>query len=158
MPTIYDALKSDHDKHRDLLKKLAATQGDSGERRKLWKTFYYDAGAHAAAEELAFYSKLIAESEGQSEGRHSVAEHKELDDLIQGLNDMDFGAPGWMARFSTLKERYQHHIEEEEDDVFPIAREVIGADERGDIGGEFARHKKEERGLVDEKAENALED
>jgi hypothetical protein len=63
-----------------------------------------------------------------------------------------------MARFSTLKERYEHHIEEEEDDVFPIAREVIGVDESGDIGGDFTRHKKEERGLVDEKAENALED
>ena len=158
MTTIYDALKSDHDKHRDLLKKLATTQGDSAERRKLWKPFYYDAGAHAAAEELAFYSRLIAESEGQSEGRHPVTEHKETDDLIQSLNEMDFGAPGWMARFSTLKERYEHHIEEEEDDVFPIARDVIGADESGDIGAEFARHKKEERRLADEKAGNALED
>jgi hemerythrin superfamily protein len=145
MTTIYDALKSDHDKHRDLLKKLAATQGDSGERRKLWQTFYDDVGAHAAAEELAFFSKLIAESEGRPEGRHSAAEHMELGALIQGLNEMDFGAPGWMARFSALKQRYEHHIEEEED-VFQVARNVIGADERGNTGAGFAGHRSEERG------------
>ena len=149
MTTIYDALKSDHDKHRDLLKKLAATQGDSGERRKLWQTFYYHVGAHAAAEELAFFSKLIAgsegRSEGQSEGRRPAAEHEELGALIQGLNEMDFGAPGWMARFSALKQRYEHHIEEEEN-VFQVARDVIGADERGNTGAGFAGHRSEERG------------
>lgn len=158
MPTIYDALKTDHDKHRDLLTKLAATQGDSGERRKLWQTFYYDVGAHAAAEELAFYSKLMAESDGQSEGRHSVAEHKELDDMIQELNEMEFGSPDWLARFEALKDRYEHHIEEEEDDVFPTAQDVIGKDESGEIGAEFTARMSEERKLVDEKAENALED
>lgn len=158
MPTIYDTLKTDHDRHRTLLKQLAATQGDSEERRKLWQTFYYDVGAHAAAEELTFYSKVIAESDGQSEGRHSVAEHQELDDMIQGLNEMDFSSPGWLARFKTLKDRYEHHIEEEEEDVFPVAKEVIGADRNGKIGAEFSTRKKEERKLVDEKAENALED
>lgn len=158
MPTIYDALKTDHDKHLTLLAKLAATQGDSDERRKLWQTFYYDVGAHAAAEELAFYSKLIAESDGQSEGRHSVAEHKELDDMIQELNEMEFGSPDWLACFEALKDRYEHHIEEEEDDVFPTAKDVIGADVSGEIGAEFTARKTEERTLVDEKAENALED
>lgn len=158
MPTIYQTLKADHDKHRDLLKKLAATKGDSEERRKLWQTFYYDVSAHAAAEELSFYSKLIAESDGQPEGRHSVAEHHELDEMIQGLNEMDFSSPGWLARFRTLKERYEHHIEEEEEEIFPKAMEVIGGDSKGKVASEFTAEKKKERGKVDEKAEQALED
>lgn len=158
MPTIYEKLKSDHDRHRDLLAKLAETEGDSEDRRQLWKSFYYDVGAHAAAEEETFYSELIADSDGQSEGRHSVAEHHELDEIIQELNDMDMSSPGWLTRFKTLKDRYEHHIEEEEEDIFPVAKEVIGADKDGEIAAEFAERKEEERKLVDKKAEEALEE
>ena len=158
MTTIYEELKSDHDKHRDLLAQLEKTSGDSEERRALWKTFYCDVGAHAAAEELAFYSGLIAKSDGQSEGRHSVAEHHELDEMIQELNDMDMSSPGWLTRFKTMKDRYEHHIEEEEEDIFPVAKDVIGADKSGKIAAEFVRKKQQERKLVDEKAEEALED
>ncbi|OZB14697.1 MAG: hemerythrin [Hyphomonas sp. 34-62-18] len=158
MTTIYEELKSDHDKHRDLLAQLEKTSGDSEERRTLWKTFYYDVGAHAAAEELTFYSGLIAKSDGQPEGRHSVAEHHELDEMIQELNDMDMSSPGWLTRFKTMKDRYEHHIEEEEEDIFPVAKDVIGADKSGKIAAEFVRKKKHERKLVDEKAEEALED
>lgn len=158
MPTIYEKLKSDHDKHRDLLAKLAETEGDSEERRDLWTAFYYDVSAHAAAEEVTFYSGLISESDGQSEGRHSVAEHQELDDILQELNEMDMSSPGWLTRFKTLKDRYEHHIDEEEEDIFPIARDVIGADKAGEIAAEFVERKKEERQLVDRKADEALEE
>ncbi len=158
MATIYEELKSDHDKHRELLAQLEETSGDSEERRTLWQAFYYDVGAHAAAEELTFYSSLIAKSDGQPEGRHSVAEHHELDEIIQELNEMDMSSPGWLTRFKTLKDRYEHHIEEEEEDIFPVAKEVIGADKSGKIAAEFTKKKKQERKLVDKKAEEALED
>ena len=55
----------------------------SSRRRELWKQFYYDVGGHAAAEEETFYSPLMEKEDGQPKGRHSVAEHKELDDIIQ---------------------------------------------------------------------------
>jgi hemerythrin superfamily protein len=158
MPTIYQTLKTDHDKHRELLKKLAATKGDSEERRELWQTFYYEVSAHAAAEELSFYSRLIAESDGQPEGRHSVAEHHELEEMIMGLHEMDFSSPGWLARLKSMKDRYEHHIEEEEEEIFAKAKEVIGGDSKGTISAEFLNLKKKERGKVDEKAEQALED
>ena len=158
MPTIYDALKSDHNEHRNLLAKLAETQGDSKERRKLWRKLYYEVSAHAAAEELSFYSQLISASKGQSEARHSVAEHQELDDIIQELNDMDMSSPGWLTRLKTLKDRYEHHIEEEEKDIFPVAREIIGDDKNGRVAADFIARKRNEHLLVDEKAASALED
>lgn len=158
MATIYEELKSDHDKHRKLLAQLEETSGDSEERRTLWQVFYYDVGAHAAAEEVTFYSGLIAKSDGQPEGRHSVAEHHELDEILQELNEMDMSSPGWLTRLKTLKDRYEHHIDEEEEDIFPVAKDVIGPDKGGEIGAEFAQKKKQERKLVDKKAEEALED
>ncbi|KCZ58272.1 MULTISPECIES: hemerythrin domain-containing protein [Hyphomonas] len=158
MPSIYETLKKDHDKHRELLAQLAETTGDSSRRRELWKQFYYDVGGHAAAEEETFYSPLMEKEDGQPKGRHSVAEHKELDDIIQELDEMDMSSPGWMTRFKTLRHDYEHHIDEEEEEIFPVAKKVIGKDEDGAISQSFLKRKARERKIVDEKAEAALEE
>ncbi len=54
MPSIYDAIKSDHDDHRALLEHIAGTSGDSTERQESWRKFYYEVKSHAAAEEETF--------------------------------------------------------------------------------------------------------
>ena len=158
MPDIYDAIKSDHDEHRKLLDRIAETSGDSEERREAWNSFYYEVKSHAAAEEETFYSKLISKTWGQDAARHSVHEHQELDDLMEELNDMDMSSPGWLAKFKTLRHDYEHHIEEEEDEVFTRAKEVIPEDEIAGYGDRFLARKKEERGLIEEKREDSLED
>lgn len=157
MTTIYKTLKKDHAKHRDLLDKIANTSGDSPERRELYSKFFYDVSAHAAAEEEAFYSPLMEKPDGQPEARHSVAEHKELDDIMKELMDMDMSSPGWLTRFKTLKHDYEHHMEEEENEIFAQARETIGKDKDGDIAETFIDRKAAEKKLVDEKASDALQ-
>lgn len=158
MPNIYDAIRHDHDQHRKWLEVLAQTSGDSAERRKVWEQFYYDVKSHAAAEEETFYSTLISKTWGQDAARHSVHEHQQLDDLMEELNDMDMSSPGWLTRFKTLKHDYEHHMEEEEGEVFTRAKKVVDSDREDDIGTEFNRRKEQERKLVDEKVEDSLED
>ena len=158
MSTIYETLKKDHDKHRKMLDLIVSTSGDNEMRRDVWDKFYHDVSAHAAAEEETFYSKLIATEEGQPEGRHSVAEHKELDDLMEELNDTDMSSPGWLTKFKQLKERYEHHMEEEENDVFPVAKETVGKDGNEKLGAAFKKRKDDEIELVEEKAEEKLKE
>ncbi|MBD3666299.1 hemerythrin domain-containing protein [Sulfitobacter sp. TSTF-M16] len=158
MPSIYDAIKSDHDNHRTLLEQLEDTTGDSMERKVAWKTFYNDVKAHAAAEEETFYSKLISKTWGQDAARHSVHEHQQLDDIMEELNEMDMSSPGWLTRFKTLKHEYEHHMEEEENEVFTRAKEVISDDEIEGYGKRFRDRKVEERALVEKKKEDSLED
>lgn len=158
MPSIYDAIKKDHDDHRALLNKIAETSGDSEARRHAWEDFYYDVKSHAAAEEETFYSKLISKTWGQDAARHSVHEHQQLDDLMEELNEMDMSSPGWLTKFKTLKHEYEHHMEEEEDEVFTRAREVISEDEIDGFGTRFLSRKHEERKLVDKKVADSLED
>ncbi len=158
MTTIYETLKADHDKHRDLLARLAETSGDSETRRKLWEEFFYDVGAHAAAEEETFYGPMIETEDGQPHARHSVAEHHELDELMQELNEKDMSSPGWMTTFKQLRHDYEHHIDEEEEDIFPCAKEAVGEDKSGEMAKAFSSRKAKERKLVDEKAEAALEE
>ena len=158
MPSIYDAIKADHDNHRSLLEQIGDTEGASEDREKAWQSFYEDVKSHAAAEEETFYSKLMSETWGQDAARHSVHEHQQLDDLMEELNEMDMASGGWLTKFKTLKHDYEHHMEEEEDDVFTRAREVIGEEHNDAFGKRFEERKKEERGLIDEKREDSLED
>lgn len=158
MPSIYEAIKADHDHHRDLLEFIANTSGDSEARQTAWHSFYYDVKSHAAAEEETFYSKLISKTWGQDAARHSVHEHQQLDDLMEELNGMDMSSPGWLTRFKTLKHDYEHHMEEEEADVFDRAKAVIPDSEIAGYGERFEKRKAEERDLVDEKAEESMED
>ena len=158
MPTIYDAIKKDHDEHRNLLKTIADGSKDADARRKAWDRFYHDVKAHAAADEETFYSKLISKTWGQDAARHSVHEHKQLDDLMEELNKMSIKDDGWQDKFGKLKHDYEHHIDEEEGDVFKRAREVIDDAEIEGYGDRFLKRKSEEAGLIDEKREDSLED
>ena len=158
MTNIFDAIRTDHDRHRELMETLADSSGDSEARNTAWKEFYYDVKSHAAAEEETFYSKLISKTWGQDAARHSVHEHQQLDDLMEELNGGDMSSPGWLQKFKQLKHDYEHHMEEEENEVFARAREVIDDSELDGYGRKFRDRKEKERGIVDEKTEDSLED
>ena len=158
MPDIYTAIKSDHDAHRELLETIANTSGASETRQKAWDDFYNDVKSHAAAEEETFYSKLISKTWGQEHARHSVHEHQQLDDLMEELNEMDMSSPGWLQKFKTLRHDYEHHIEEEEDEVFTRAQEIIPDEALKGYAERFKERKEQEAGLIEKKKEDALED
>lgn len=141
---IYDLLLADHGRQRGLAGGIQNTQGDSTERRRLWIAYRNELVAHASAEEQSFYAELIARPASQSQTQHSVAEHKEIEDIIEELDDMDMSSSGWLNRFHTLREKVEHHLDEEENDVFPMARELLSEAQALAIGEEFAARKQSE--------------
>lgn len=158
MTDIYEAIKADHDHHRKLLDRIENTEGASDDRRRAWDEFYAHVKIHAAAEEETFYSKLISKTWGQDAARHSVHEHQQLDDLMEELREMDMSDGAWLQKFKTLRHDYEHHIDEEEDEVFTRARDVISEDEIEGYGKRFEERKREEADLIDRKREDSLED
>ena len=158
MPNIYQAIKKDHDEHRELLATIADGRRKEIDRKRAWDRFYHDVKAHAAAEEETFYSKLMSKTWGQDSARHSVHEHQQLDDLLEELNDMTFDTDGWSDKFEKLRHDYEHHIDEEEDEVFSRAREVIDEAEIEGYGSRFLERKSKEAKLIDEKRSDSLED
>ena len=118
---IYADLKRDHDKQRDMLKQLAELKGDGGKRKALFETFRLEVAAHAAAEEESLYATMLGNPDLRDEARHSVAEHKEVDDLIGEMMELDFASDEWESKFFHMRHRYEHHIDEEEEEMFPAA-------------------------------------
>lgn len=122
---IYERLIEDHDRQRRFCDILEKTEGDSDGRREIWEKLKVELEAHAAAEEQTFYAELIQHPDATSEGRHSIHEHQEMTKVIRELEDKDFSSPGWLPTFKDLAHKVRHHLEEEEKDVFVLARKVI---------------------------------
>ena len=79
---IFERLKQDHDKHRELLDKLLETSGDSNDRETLFEELTKELKSHAAAEEQALYSTMLRKPPTTDETRHSVAEHHEIEEAL----------------------------------------------------------------------------
>ncbi|MGH1457524.1 MAG: hemerythrin domain-containing protein [Paracoccaceae bacterium] len=158
MTSIYDAIRQDHEKHRKLLDEIAQTEGASETRKQAWRAFYRDVKSHSAAEEEEFYATLMKETWGQDAARHSVHEHAQMDEFMEELNEMDMGSSGWLTRFKTLKHEYEHHMDEEEDEIFERARKVVGEEQNDAFGARFKARKEKELGLIEKKKADHLED
>lgn len=139
--TIFDKLKQDHDAHRQLFEKMADAKDDNDRLKKLFEQFRVEVTAHAAAEEETLYATMLARPDLREDAQHSVAEHKEIDDYLEELQERPFNGPGWRETFANLKKRYLHHIEEEEEEMFPDAAAELTDEEELKLAATFARRK-----------------
>jgi len=143
--TIYDVIKQDHERHRDLLARIDETSGDTAVRRRLFEEFRRELTAHANAEEQTLYAVLLENPKSQEQARHGIAEHKRGDDVLADLDDLDFDNPGWLARFRKLRHEVEHHMEEEEEDVFASARDVLDDARAIELARKFEHREQVER-------------
>ena len=125
MTTIFEALRADHDAQRTLVEILTKTEGDSEGRNEIWAKLKSELTAHAAAEERYFYVPLLESDVTQDAARHSVAEHKELNDFIEQIDGYEMSGSQWIQTARELGERLLHHLEEEEVEMFPVAGKVL---------------------------------
>ncbi len=136
---IYEKLKQDHDRQRGMFKQLEAA--DTGARADIFEKLRLEIQAHAAAEEESLYATMLGKPELRDEARHSVSEHKEVDDILGEMMDLDAASEEWAAKFAHLRHRYEHHIEEEEEEMFPAAAEVLSDRKEQELGGVYDNRK-----------------
>lgn len=141
---IFEDLKADHARHRTLLEKLARTPGGSDARRETFEDLRKELQAHAAAEEESLYATMLANPDLRDEARHSVAEHKEIDDYLGELMDIPLDSAEWTSKFKEMRHRYLHHIDEEEEEMFPAAAKALDTETEEEIADTFADRKPKE--------------
>lgn len=141
--SIFDRLKQDHDTHRQLFDKMTEAERAKDEERleKLFEQFKVEVSAHAAAEEETLYATMLAQPDLREDAQHSVSEHKEIDDYLEELDDLKFNGEAWRKKFAEMKKRYLHHIDEEEEEMFPDAAKELSAAEEAKLGTLFAKRK-----------------
>ena len=134
---IFEALRADHEIQRDLADRLLETEGDSEERRELFDRLKVELEAHAGAEERYFYVPLMEHDLTQDKARHSVSEHKELDDFVEQLEEYDMSGSQWLQTAKELAHRLTHHLDEEEHEVFQIAGKALSEHDKQSSGEEY---------------------
>lgn len=155
---IFARLKADHDRHRKLLDQIDETHGDSPERETLFEAFRVEVTAHAASEEMSLYATMLAKPDLRDDAQHSVSEHKEIEDMLTELYEMDFGSTGWLTRFRTMKDRYLHHIDEEEEEMFPAAEKDLSEAKKKELLAIFEKEKPREKAKASEEVPSSEEE
>ena len=141
--TIFARLKADHDRHRRMLADIEGTT-DADLRRDLFEAFRVEVTAHAASEELSLYATMLARPDLREEAQHSTAEHKEIEDYFTELYEADSASDEWAEKFQTMKHRYLHHIDEEEEEMFPAAEDGLSEERKAEIAKIFTAEKPRE--------------
>ncbi|MDP9938344.1 hypothetical protein J2W71_000466 [Pseudomonas sp. 3400] len=128
--TIFEALRISHDIQRELAQKLIATQGDSTERHALFSQLKQELAVHSVAEERHFYIPLMQQDAGVDLSRHAIAEHHQMDEMIEDLEETDPSSPSWLAqakRSSTTSRKKTHFL--------PDGRQVASRPREAATGG-----------------------
>ncbi len=122
---IFEALRADHEIQRTLIDKLVNTSGDNDLRKNMFNKLKHELEIHADAEERHFYIPLIEKDLTQEKARHSIAEHHEMDELVEKLENTDMSSPAWLTYMKQLAQKVEHHLDEEEQEVFQLAGKAL---------------------------------
>lgn len=134
---IFESIRKDHDTQRELLDQLVQTTGDTKKRDTIFKKLKKELEVHADAEERHFYKPLISDDMMQDKARHGIAEHHEIDELIEKLEDTDYDSSAWLNYAKDLKEKVEHHLEDEEHSFFQLAGKVFNQTQKEDLAKKY---------------------
>ena len=128
-------LKADHDKVKRLLTELeSTTERGVKTRAELFSTIKGELTIHEVIEEEIFYPALKAHPKARDIVLEGYEEHHVVDLLMGELESLDVSDETWGAKALVMKENIEHHIEEEEGEMFRQARGVFDASELEILG------------------------
>lgn len=129
-----DLLEQQHREVEELFEELeGAGENAKKTRERLCRELADALAVHAEIEEKLFYPESKQENTEEIL-RESLEEHlsmkRLLADIIEGEPDDD----QFDARIEVLKEQVEHHVEEEEKELFPKVRKALSREELEDLG------------------------
>ena len=128
-------LKDDHDGLKTLLKKGdETTERAMKTRMSLLQEIGTQLLAHEKIEEDIFYPALKKHPKAKDIVLEGYQEHHVVDLIMGELKHTEVTDEKWGAKFSVMKENVEHHIEEEEGEMFKIARSVFTREELVELG------------------------
>jgi hemerythrin-like domain-containing protein len=137
-------LKEDHDKVKKLLEDLdSTTERGVKTREQLFNKIKQDLEIHEAIEEEIFYPALKDHPKTKELTLEAYEEHHVVDLVMAEIEAIPFDQETWGAKFTVMKENVEHHIEEEEGEMFKQAKQVFDGDELSQLGESMAKRKQE---------------
>ncbi len=140
-------LEEDHRKVKRLLAELeATTERGVKTRSDLFERIKAELTVHEVIEEEIFYPTLKQHPRAKEIVLEGYEEHDVVDRLMSDLAELPVDDETWGPKAKVMIENIEHHIEEEEGDMFVKARQVLDRQELSDLGEAMARRKEEAQG------------
>lgn len=142
----FELLKTDHEKVSGIFEKLEETTERAVKtREELFGKLKEELDIHAHIEEAILYPVLRREAETREITLEGLEEHHVMKLLLRELAAMQVGTEQWAAKLKVLKENVEHHVEEEEGEMFVDARKILSTEQIDEIGTQLEAEKKSQR-------------
>ena len=140
-------LKKDHEKVRGLLKRLesAADKGDD-RAEDLLAQVDREVKIHSQVEEEIFYPAFKEAARSKEDTKlffEAAEEHHVVDLVMPEVHEAEGGDEDFAAKTKVLKDLIEHHADEEEKEMFPKAKKLIGREELQELGRRIKARKQE---------------
>ncbi|HEX2148694.1 MAG TPA: hemerythrin domain-containing protein [Actinomycetota bacterium] len=135
-------LKQDHDEVKKIMEKLdKTTERGVKTREELFTKLKSEMTVHEAIEEEIFYPALKEHPKAKELVLEGYEEHHVVDLIMGEISQTPFDDETWGAKFSVMMENIEHHIEEEEGEMFKQARDVFSKSELEELGSRMEQRK-----------------
>jgi len=142
-------LKTDHDRVKKMLDEgESTTERGVKTRTELLETLKRELTIHERIEEEIFYPALKEHPKARDIVLEGYEEHHVVDEIMGELERTDVTDETWGAKFKVMKENIEHHIEEEEGEMFKNARQILDRDELEALGARMAELKEAAKQLA----------
>ena len=139
-----ELLTQDHVKVKKLMGEIdSTTERGVKTREELFTRFKREMTVHERIEEEIFYPRLTEQAKTKDIALEGYEEHHVVDLVMAELDDVPYDDEHWAAKFSVMKENVEHHIEEEEGEMFKLARKALESNELEELGERMESMKKE---------------
>ena len=142
-------LEEDHKKVKKLLADLdSTTERGVKTREELFTKVKQELQVHEAIEEEIFYPALKEHPKAKDLVLEAYEEHNVVDMAMKEIEGVAYDDETWGAKLTVMKENVEHHIGEEEDEMFKQARQVFSKEELTDLGDRMAARKDQLLGVL----------
>jgi len=149
----FELLKKDHQKVSTLFQEIESASGDA--KLAIFRQLKQELDVHAHIEEIIFYPALEGEKETHEITLEAYEEHRVVKDLLSQLDSASSADEDWDARLTVLKENVEHHVDEEEGELFDKANDVLTGDQADDLGDRMQAEKNRQMGYSPDQAQRA---
>lgn len=127
-----DLLARQHDEIEELFERIENAENPE-ERASTFAELADAFMIHSQIEEEIFYPTVF-EEKTEEELRQAVEEHLQAKRIIADMLEMSPDDEQWAAKCQVLQEDIEHHVEEEEDELFPMVRRLFTRKRMSDLG------------------------
>ncbi len=140
MTNIYDELRASHARQRQLCNSMVRTRATNPAKREaLFRELRIELAAHAAAEERYLYVPILMYDMGLNSARHALAEHHDMDELVEDLQALKPDGTAWGAKAGELVHKVRHHLKEEETKFFQVSGKLLTDTQKVRLAGQYRK-------------------